>query len=128
MTEQEVRQWLERWWDGVWRSGDADLIGELFADPYLQHSVRGDESMPLTELKRRLVQYQRVLHHSVTTIDSLVLADDTAWLRATSVGVNLETHDQSTVTWVLCYRFHDGVVAEAWVATVPNVDWRRHGS
>lgn len=124
VTEDEVRGFLTRWWDGVWRSGNIDLVDELFADPYVHHSARGTATITPADLKERMLQYQRVLHGSATSVDDLAVVGDTAWLRATSTGVNLETDSPSIVTWMIAYRFAEGRVVEAWVATVPGVDWR----
>ena len=123
VTEGEARTFLMQWWDGVWHGGDIGLIDELMADTYVQHSTRGNAVLDRQKFKELMVQYQRVLHGPVTTIDDFTVDGDKLWLRATSKGVNLETNAVSIVTWLLVYRFEEGHLAEGWVATIPDVDW-----
>ena len=125
MTDEEAQAFVRRWWGEVWHDGDLGVAGELFADTYVQHSARGNVTLTGREFQERLVQYQRVLHRPTTTVDDLAVIGDKVWMRATSKGVNLETNEASCVTWMACYRFEGGRVAEGWVATVPDVDWRK---
>jgi hypothetical protein len=125
VTDDEVRALLAKWWDGIWRDGDLDLVDELCADPYIRHTSIGSETLPLKEYKKRIVQYQRVMRGAVTTVDDEVIVGDKVWTRATSRGVNLETDSGSVMTWLVIHRIADGRLAEVWVATLPGVDWER---
>jgi len=41
------------------------------------------------------------------------------------VGINLDTGETSVVTWLVVHRLAGGRVVEAWIASLPGVDWRR---
>jgi hypothetical protein len=125
VTEDEAADFIRDWWDGVWHKGDIELLDWIVADRYVQHTSRGTAELVRAELKERMVQYQRVLHGAVTTVDDHTVDGDTLWMRATSRGVNLETNSPSIVTWMLAYRFEKGRVVEGWIATIPDVDWTR---
>lgn len=123
MTEEEARQFLRDWWDGVWRRGDLSIVDQFVVERCVHHSARGTVSLTPAEYKDRLVQYQRVLHSAVTTVDDLAVAGEKIWFRATSRGINLETSAPSVVTWMVEYRFEGRRIAEAWVAAAPDVAW-----
>lgn len=124
MVEEDAQRFMARYWGEVWRDGNLAVVDELFGERFTQHSARGSITFTTKELKERLVQLQRVLHRPATTIDDFTLDGDKLWVRATSNGVNLETDAASCVSWMSCYRFRDGLVVEAWIAAVPDVDWR----
>lgn len=124
-TDEEMIAVVRRLWDGVWRDNDVAVIDELMADRYVRHNAAGTETLTREDLKEAFVQYQRVLHAPVTTVDACARAGDTLFLRATSRGVNIETGGEQVVTWMAAYRFEDLRIAEGWIATVPDVDWER---
>jgi hypothetical protein len=123
LNDEEARSFFDRWWKRVWHDGDVGLMDELVAERYVQHSARGNVVLDRGEFKKRMVQYQRVLHGAVTTVDDYTVDGDKLWMRATSRGANLEANAASIVTWLIVYRFEAGRVVEAWVATVPDIDW-----
>jgi len=124
VTDDEARAFQADWWGEVWQKGDVGRLDDLVADTYRHHSASGTIVLARDELKTRIVQYQRVLHGAVTTVDAYAISGDLLWQRATSQGVNLETGARSTVTWMVTHRFADGRLVEGWAATVPDVDWR----
>lgn len=124
MVDDDAERFISRWWGDVWREGNLAVVDELFGDPFVQHSLRGTVTLTPSELKERLVQIQRVLHRPVTSVDDVAIVGDKVWVRATSKGVNLETDAASCVTWMSCYRFENGRVVEAWIAALPDVEWR----
>ena len=123
MTEDELLAFERRWWEQVWGAGDIGLIDQLVTDPYLRHNSAGSRKVSRAELKKDMVQYQRVLHRATTTIDDHVVAGDRIWVRATSRGVNRETGDTALVTWLVVHRVVDGRLAESWSATLSGVAW-----
>lgn len=123
MTDDDARSFLRAWWESVWRDGDVEVVDALVAETYRHHSAAGNVTLSRAELKRRLIQYQRVLHGAVTTVDAYALHGDTLWHRATSRGVNLETGAPALVSWMVVHRFEGGRLVEGWAAAVPDVDW-----
>jgi ketosteroid isomerase-like protein len=123
--EETARQLLRDWWDRVWGEGDVAALDELITDPYIRHGVSGTEVLRRGDYKAKLVQYQRVLHRPVTTVDDSAVAGDRIWIRATSRGLNLETGMPSVMTWIGVHRIEDGRLAESWLTALPNVDWER---
>jgi predicted SnoaL-like aldol condensation-catalyzing enzyme len=123
LDEEQAIAFLRRWFDEIWHKGNLDVLDELVHDPYIRHTSQGKETISVAEYRKRVVQSQRVLHGAATTIDDHVVSGDRIWARATSRGVNLETVGPNTITWMTCYRIVDGKVAEAWIATLPGVDW-----
>lgn len=116
---------VRRLWDAVWRDGDVAALDHLIANRYIRHNASGTESLSRQELKEVFVQYQRVLHAPVTTVDDSARNGDVMFVRATSRGVNIETGQQQVVTWMASYRFEGDRIAEGWIATIPDVDWER---
>jgi predicted SnoaL-like aldol condensation-catalyzing enzyme len=116
---------VRRLWDVVWRDSDVSALDELFADRYIRHNASGTENLSRQELKEAFVQYQRVLHAPVTTVDAAAREGEVIFVRATSRGTNIETGRPQVVTWMLSYRFDGDRIAEGWIATIPDVDWER---
>ncbi len=122
-SDEQMIDVVSRLWDHVWRGSDVAQIDELMADPYIRHNASGTEVVSRAALKDAFVQYQRVLHSPVTTVDSWARTGDTIFLRATSRGVNIETQRPQVVTWMVAYRFEGTRIAEGWIATLADVDW-----
>ena len=127
MGDDEARALVRRWWDGIWREGDLDIVDELCTDPYTRHTGMGTEHLSHDEYKKKLVQTQRVLRGATTTIDDEVVAGDKVWSRATTRGVNLEHDDATVMTWMVIHRIEGGRLAEVWAATLPGVEWESGG-
>ena len=125
VEEADAQALLRRWFDEIWHKGNLDVLPELCHDPWTRHTSQGTETISLAEYRKRIVQSQRVLHGASTTIDASVVVGDCIWARATSRGVNLETAGPNALTWMVCYRIDGGRIAEAWIATLPNVEWSR---
>lgn len=123
LDEEQAITFLRRWFDEIWHEGNLDVLDELCHDPYGRHTSQGSETISVAEYRKRVVQSQRVLHGAATTVDDYVVSGDKIWARATSRGVNLETVGPNVITWMACYRMVEGKVAEAWIATLPGVDW-----
>lgn len=114
---------IRRLWDEVWRDSDVAALDDLIAERYVRHNASGTQVLTRQELKKAFVQYQRVLHSPVTTVDDAAANGDVVFVRATSRGVNIETERPRVLTWMLAYRFDGLRITEGWVATVPEVDW-----
>jgi hypothetical protein len=123
VDDNEARALVRRWWDGIWREGNLDLVDELCTDPYTRHTGMGTERLSHEEYKKKLVQTQRVLRGAVTTVDDEVVAGDKVWSRATSRGVNLDGEHGQVMTWMVIHRIEGDRLAEIWAATLPGVEW-----
>ncbi len=115
---------VRRWWDEVWGEADTGPIDELVADRYVRHSASGTRVLTREELKADMAQYFRVLHKPTTTVDDRAVAADRVWSRLTSRGVDLETGELRTVTWLQVHRFDDTCrICETWLLYADGVDW-----
>jgi ketosteroid isomerase-like protein len=123
VTDDEVQAFLRQWWEGVWGEGDVDLVDDLVAERYVSHTPTGTRRLTRAELKDLLVEVQRGLHLSVTAVDDIAVDGDKVWLRATSRGVDLRTGEPALRTWMILYRFEEGLLVEGWTASVLDVDW-----
>jgi ketosteroid isomerase-like protein len=121
--DDELQTFLRQWWEGVWGEGDIALVDELVTPTFVAHSAAGTEHLTRTELKERLAEAQRHLHHTATAIDDIAIEGERVWIRATSRGVDRETGEPALQTWLVVYRFEEGLLAESWMASVPEVDW-----
>lgn len=125
MDEVAAKGLLRSWWDRVWGEGDLGAIDDLLTDPYIRHTSAGTETISAAAYKQKLVQYQRVLHKAVTTVDDEVVVGDRIWTRATSRGLDLETGEMTVITWMTVHRIEGDRIAEVWNAALVGVDWER---
>ena len=125
MDEAAAKALLKSWWDRVWGEGDLSAVDELLTDPYTRHTPAGTEVITPKAYKQKLVQYQRILHKAVTTVDDEVVVGDQIWTRATSRGLDLETGELSVFTWMTIHRIEGNRLAEAWISAMVGVDWER---
>jgi len=122
---EDARAVVGRYWAGLWGRRDLSTVDELIGEPYVRHSSAGTRTLTRAEFKRELEQAWQLLHEPATTIEDQVSDGDKVWSRATTQGINLETGQSSVVTWLVVHRVAGGRVVEAWIASLPGVDWRR---
>ena len=123
--QEDPRDVVARYWDGLWRRHDLGVVDELIAEPYVRHSSAGSRTVSRSEFKRELSGAWRLLHDSTTTIEDQVADGDRVWTRATTAGINRDTGAMSVVTWLTIHRLDGGRIVESWTASLPGVDWRR---
>jgi hypothetical protein len=121
---ENARAVVGRYWAGLWGRRDLSTVDELIGEPYVRHSSAGTRTLTRAEFKRELEQAWQLLHEPATTIEDQVSDGDKVWSRATTQGINLETGQSSVVTWLVVHRVAGGRVVEAWIASLPGVDWR----
>jgi ketosteroid isomerase-like protein len=125
VQHEAAKALMRTWWDRVWGQGDLDALDALLTDPYVRHTSAGSEAITPAAYKAKLVQFQRVVHGAVTTVDDEVIHGDKVWTRATSRGVNLDTGDLTVITWMVIHRIEGSRIAESWIAALRGVDWER---
>ena len=125
MDEAGAKALLKSWWDRVWGEGDLTALDDLLTNPYIRHTQAGTEVISPAAYRLKLVQYQRILHKAVTTVDDEVVVGDKIWTRATSRGLNMETGELTVFTWMTVHRIEGDRLAEAWVSAMVGVDWER---
>jgi hypothetical protein len=111
----------------VWGEGRLDVIDEIFTDPIVRHHRTGTETTTRADYARTLSELQRILCRPETTIEDCAVVGDRVWTRATSRGLNKELGEMSTVTWLIIQRLDGDRIAEQWVITTNDVDWRPRG-
>jgi ketosteroid isomerase-like protein len=116
---------LRSWWDRVWGDGDLDALDEILTDPYTRHTSAGSETISRASYKAKLANSQRLLYRPDTTVEDEVVVGDKIWTRATSTGLNLDTGEVATITWMTIHRVESGRLAEAWIAALVGVKWDR---
>lgn len=124
MEQKAIVDVVGRYWDGLWSRRDVSVVDEIFAEPYLRHSSSGTRSLTRAELKHELRSAWQLLHSPMTTIDDQVGVGDRVWTRATTHGLDIENGERSVLTWLVIHRVAAGRIAEAWIASLPGVDWR----
>jgi SnoaL-like domain len=125
VDEAAAKALLKSWWDRVWGEGDLAALDDLLTNPYIRHTPAGSEVITPAAYKQKLVQYQRILHKAVTTVDDEVVVGDKIWTRATSRGLDLETGELAVFTWMTIHRIEGDRLAETWISAMPGVDWER---
>jgi hypothetical protein len=123
VDEAAAKALMRTWWDRVWGEGDLDALDDLLTDPYRRHTSAGSETVGRNEYKAKLAHTQRLLYRPETTIEDEVVVDDKIWSRATSKGLNLDTGDMVTITWLTVHRIEGDRLAEAWIAAIVGVEW-----
>ena len=124
MEAEDAREIVERYWDALWRRRDLAVVDDVIGEPYLRHSSAGTRSLKRAEFKRELKRAWQLLDSPATTVEDQVADGDKVWTRATTQGVNIETGEPSVVTWLVVHRVVGGRIVEAWIASLPGVDWR----
>jgi steroid delta-isomerase-like uncharacterized protein len=129
LTEQELRDLVERFTTDAWNGGNLAVIDELFAPDYIGHDaprvepVRGPEGM-----KDFLGMYHDAFSDAEITLDDVIVSGDKVVTRWTGRG----THDGELMgipptgasvvfTGIRIFRVEDGRIAEGWV------DWDTFG-
>lgn len=115
---------IRRWWDEVWGEERLDLVPELVGEPYVRHGPTGTVTRDHAGLCKDLAQYLRVLSHPTVSFDDMAVAGDKVWSRVTMEGVNRETGDVRTVSWLQVHRLAGGKIVESWMLYANDVDWR----
>jgi ketosteroid isomerase-like protein len=123
VNPDDARALVRAWWERVWREGDLDALDELLTDPFTRHTSAGSETISREAYKAKLANSQRLLYRPDTTIADDAVAGDRIWTRATSQGLNLDTGEVATITWITIHRVEDGRLAEAWIAALVDVEW-----
>ena len=123
MTEQEMRDIVQRFTDKSWNGGDLDLLDEFFAEDYVGHDapnpepVRGPQGM-----RDFLHMYHGAFSDAHITLDDVLIAGDKVVTRWTGTG----THDGNLMgvpptgnavrfTGIRIFRLADGKIVEGWV-------------
>lgn len=122
MTEQEVRDIVDRFTDKAWNGGNLDVIDELFSEDYVGHDapnpepVRGPEGM-----KNFLRMYHGAFSNARIVLDDVLVDGDKVVTRWTGTG----THDGDLMgipptgkpvrfTGIRIFRLAGGKIVEGW--------------
>jgi predicted SnoaL-like aldol condensation-catalyzing enzyme len=127
-TRQPLPEVCRRYWSELWAQGRVEVIDEIYQPTFVRHHGNGSDTTTRSEYVKRFGEFQRVLHRPETTVDDHAISGDTVWMRATSRGLNKETGEMSTVTWLVVQRLENDRIAEQWVMTAAGVDWRAAGA
>lgn len=119
-TAQSV---LERYWRSVWIERDLSVLGDVYTDPTIRHTVNGSRTVDLATLASSLTDSLRAMRGESFNIDQLTVVDDIAWLRLTLKGLSLAAMTPITITWLAQYRLEGDRIAETWALDQAGLDW-----
>lgn len=114
---------VNRYWHNVWIERDLSVLGDLYTDPTIRHTVSGSRTVDVATLAENLTESLRAMRGESFTVDKLTVVDDIAWLRLTLRGVSLANMSPITITWLAQYRLESGRIAETWALHQVGLDW-----
>ena len=114
---------VQRYWESVWIERDLSVLGDLYTDPTIRHTVNGSRTVDLATLAANLTDSLRAMRGESFNIDQLTVVDDIAWLRLTLRGLSLAAMTPITITWLAQYRLEGGRIAETWALHQAGLDW-----
>ncbi len=114
---------VQRYWESVWIERDLSVLGDLYTDPTIRHTVNGSRTVGLAALAASLTDSLRAMRGESFNIDQLTVVDDIAWLRLTLEGLSLAAMTPITITWLAQYRLEGGRIAETWALHQAGLDW-----
>lgn len=114
---------LQRYWNSVWIERDLSVLGDLYTDPTIRHTVNGSRTINLAKLADDLSDSLRAMRGESFTIDQLTVVDDIAWLRLNLQGISLASMTPIDITWMAQYRIESGRIAETWALHQANLGW-----
>jgi steroid delta-isomerase-like uncharacterized protein len=122
---QRNRRAVERYFGEVWNRGRLDVLDDLLAPDYVNHTPSTPDPAPGPAGLKPIVAALRLafpdLHYS---IEDIVVTEDKAVVRVTMTGTHLgalfglpPTGRRVRVSQVNIERFHDGRIVEHWRVT-----------
>ena len=123
MTEQEIRDIVDRFTDKAWNGGNLDVIDELFSEDYVGHDAPNPEPVHGPEgMKNFLRMYHAAFSDARIVLDDVLVDGDKVVTRWTGTG----THDGDLMgiaptatsvrfTGIRIFRLADGKIVEGWV-------------
>jgi hypothetical protein len=113
---------VERWWL-VWRDGDLAAVDEIVAEEFTRHSALGTVVRDRDQVREDVIQFREALELAEVRIDGRSVSGDLTWCRVTTVGVNRNTEEPSTMSWLQCCRVVDGLIHEMWWLYALDTEW-----
>lgn len=114
---------VQRYWKSVWIDRDLSVLGDLYTDPTIRHTVNGSRTVDIATLAANLGESLRAMRGESFNVDQLTVVDDIAWLRLTLRGVSLAAMTPINITWLAQYRLEGGRIAETWALHHAGLDW-----
>ncbi len=114
---------VQQYWQSVWIERDLSVLGDLYTDPTVRHTVNGSRTVDLATLAANLSESLRAIRGESFNIDKLTVVDDIAWLRLTLRGMSLAAMTPMDITWMAQYRLDGGRIAETWALHQAGLDW-----
>ena len=114
---------VQQYWTSVWIDRDLSVLGDLYTDPTIRHTVNGSRTVDLATLAGTLSESLRAMRGESFTIDKLTVVDDIAWLRLTLRGMSLAAMTPIEITWIAQYRLEGGRIAETWALHQAGLGW-----
>ena len=123
MTEQEIRDIVDRFTDKAWNGGNLDVIDELFSEEYVGHDAPNPEPVRGTEgMKNFLRMYHAAFSDARIVLDDVLVDGDKVVTRWNCTG----THDGDLMgipptgrsvrfTGIRIFRLAGGKIVEGWV-------------
>lgn len=122
-SDARAEEIVDRYWRSVWIERDLSVLGELYTDPTIRHTVAGTRTVSVAQLQHDLGEGLRALRGESFTVDQLTVVNDTAWLRLTLRAVSVASMSPMAFTWLAQYRLVEGRIAETWALHEAGLSW-----
>ncbi len=114
---------FSRWTGDVLGRGQLDLVPELVAGTYIQHTQEGNSRASAVELAEAMAGEAAAVPGQRHVIDDFLVLPEWIWLRY-RIASGEEAAERVAFSGLQLYRVEEGKLAEGWGArTATGVDW-----
>ncbi len=110
-------------WNAVWIDRDREAMRDLLAEPYIRHGREGTTTSGPDDYATRMLTSLKHLKGADLRVDDIASVGDMVYARMHMGGVNLETGNAVSISWLGHYRVHKGKIAESWMLHQTDLDW-----
>jgi steroid delta-isomerase-like uncharacterized protein len=123
LTKLEAEELVRRIFEEAVNQGDTDVIGEIYAENFIDHSPGPDQAPGPAGIVNVVNQYRAAIPDLKITIEDVIVAGDRVITRETWRGTHrhklgdlLPTNASFVATRIHIFRIENGRVAEEWTA------------
>ncbi|HKJ39550.1 MAG TPA: ester cyclase [Anaerolineales bacterium] len=123
LTEIDAKELVRRIFEEAVNQAQTDVIGELYADDFIDHSPGPDQAPGPAGIVDVVKQYRTAIPDLSVTVEDVIVAGDRVITRETWRGTHrhrlgdfLPTNASFVATRIHILRIENGRVAEEWTA------------